>query len=33
MVCFTKDEHNQMVANCKAIFNFITNEIVPLPKN
>ena len=29
MVCFTKDEHNQMVANCKAIFNFITNEIVP----
>lgn len=29
MVCFTKDEHNQMVANCKAIFNFITNEVVP----
>jgi hypothetical protein len=29
MVCFTKDEHNQMVANCKAIFNFITNEVIP----
>lgn len=29
MFCFTKDEHNQIVANCKAIFNFITNEIVP----
>ena len=29
MGCFTKDEHNQMVANCKDIFNFITNEVVP----
>lgn len=29
MTYFTTTEHKQMVANCKAIFNFITNEVVP----
>ena len=26
---FTKDEHDKMVVNCKAIFNFIHKEVVP----